>query len=77
MAKPKGILLFTIPFIEKFLHNRFFSALSCGKADATNDVHTSAKHNPTKYTNPLISPFITDPNVKKHTTIKGDKRKNK
>jgi len=63
------------------LHRSLFESdlvsSSAGIAPPNNEINTSPKHNPTKYTNPLISLFITEDKVKKQTTIKGDKRKNR
>lgn len=78
MAKPIGNLFPTIPLRENPRH-----IMDCSNSSFLNGniitikyVITIPKHNPTKYTNPRISPINTDPNVKKHTNINGANRKN-
>lgn len=78
MTNETGVLSLRIPFTVKEEHTgALFEDRSSPNDETVNTLIAQAKIRPTKYTNPLISLFMMEPKVNKHTIRKGANRKNK
>ena len=79
MIKLAGVFVEYTLLMENDLHNkdRWPSDESSPNAPLIMKVTKSAKINPTKYPKPFSSPLMMDPSAKKHTNMKGARRKNK